>query len=165
MRFLGLSYHPVGIAATPPMEGNVFRDGTRPHYPLRRGGALCATGWSIPWRRPGRIRMNQYRRCMSCSPGRTLYTNRPAWTQGNFSLCRRTYSPTGMNCSQCPYNPLQPQHNRTDTTWTARRQMHPSAQLPELTQLFFSSRAPVSQKVSRTSQTERTHRAGRNKHN
>ena len=148
MRFLGLSYHPVGIAATHPMEGNLFRDGTRPHSPLWRGGALCATGWSIPWRRPGRIRMNQYRRCMSCSPGRTLYTNRPAWTQGNSWLCRRTYSPMGMNCSQCSYNPPQQRRIQTGMRWTARRQSRTPAQLPNIMQLFFSSHAPINQKMT-----------------
>ena len=68
---------------------------------------------------------------------------RLGWTQGNSWLCRRTNSPMGMHCSRCPYNPLQPQHNRTGTKWTARRQMRQPAQLPGLIQLFFSSSPPL----------------------
>ncbi len=77
------------------------------------------------------------------SLGRTLCTNRLGWSQGNWWLCRRTYSPMYMNCSQCPCVPLQQQRIQTGMTWTVRRQLRTPAQLPGLIQLFVSSSPPL----------------------
>ena len=77
------------------------------------------------------------------SLGRTLCTNRLGWSQGNWLLCRRTYSPMGMKCSQCPCVPPQQQRIQTGMTWTVRRQLRTPAPLPELTQLFVSSSPPL----------------------
>ena len=117
-------------------------------------------GWFIPWRRPGRIRMNQCCHCMLYSLAHTLCTTRRGWMRYNWLPCRRTYSPMGMKCSQCPYSPPQQQRIQTGMTWTVRRQLRTPAQLQELTQLFFSSSPPVSQKVNRTSQMKRLKGAG-----
>ena len=69
--------------------------------------------------------------------------SRRGWTRYNWLLCRRTYSPMGMKCSQCPCVPLQQQRIQTGMTWTVRRQMRTPAQLPGLIQLFFSSSPPL----------------------
>ena len=61
----------------------------------------------------------------------------------NWLLCRRTYSPMGMKCSQYPCVPLQQQRIQTDMTWTGRRQLRTPAQLPNITQLFVSSSPPL----------------------
>ena len=68
---------------------------------------------------------------------------RPGWTQGNSLLCRRTYSPMGMKCSQCPCVPRLPQYSPMGMTWTVWRQLRTPAQLPGLKQSFFSSHAPL----------------------
>ena len=69
--------------------------------------------------------------------------SRRGWMRYNWLLCRRTYSPLGMKCSQCPCLPLQQQRIQTGMTWTVRRQMRTPAQLPGLIQLFFSSSPPL----------------------
>ena len=138
--------YPPGLR--PPLQWRETGSATRrrPSSPLRRGGALCATGWFIPWRRLMYIRM--YRRNLYTipPPGHTLCTNRLGWSQGNWWLCRRTYSPMGMKCSQYPCVPPQQQRIQTGMTWTVRRQLRTSAQLPGLIQLFFSSSPPLVRK-------------------
>ena len=69
--------------------------------------------------------------------------SRRDWTRYNWLLCRRTYSPMGMKCSQYPCVPLQQQRIQTGMTWTVRRQLRTPAQLPGLIQLFFSSSPPL----------------------
>ena len=69
--------------------------------------------------------------------------SRRGWTRYNWLLCRRTYSPMGMKCSQYPCVPLQQQRIQTGMTWTVRRQSRTPAQLPGLIQLFFSSSPPL----------------------
>ena len=44
--FLGSLTTPA-LRATPPMEGNLIRSVAEQSSPLWRGGALCATGWSL----------------------------------------------------------------------------------------------------------------------
>ena len=121
-------------------------------------------GWFIPWRRPGRIRMNQCCHCMLYSLAHTLCTTRRGWMRYNLLPCRRTNSSMGKSCSQYPYNPPQQRRIQTGMKWTGRRQLRTPVQLPELTQLFFSSSPPVSQKVNRTAQTAWTHCLGRGSH-
>ena len=69
--------------------------------------------------------------------------SRRGWTRYNWLLCRRTYSPMGMKCSQYPCVPLQQQRIQTGMTWTVRRQLRTPAQLPGLIQLFVSSSPPL----------------------
>ena len=118
----------------------------------------------IPWRRLMYIRM--YRRNLYTIPplGRTLCKTRRGWMRYNWWLCRRTYSPMGMKCSQYPCVPPQPQRIQTGMKLTARRQMHSLAQLSNIIQLFFSLRAPVSQTENQTAQTERPQSPGRRSH-
>ena len=69
--------------------------------------------------------------------------SRRDWTRYNWWLCRRTYSPMGMKCSQYPCVPPQQQRIQTGMTWTVRRQLRTPAQLPGLIQLFVSSSPPL----------------------
>ena len=144
MRFLGLSYHP-GTTCPPSNGGERIPRRDEATFPSAEGCPNGA-GWFIPWRR--QMCIHTYRCCLYRTHPlvRTLCTNRRGWMRYNWWLCRQMYSPMGMNCSRCPYNPLQPQHNRTDTTWTAPRQMMYTAQSPKLIQLFVSSSPPLVRK-------------------
>ena len=152
-------------------RGTGSATGRRQSSPLRRGGALCATGWFIPLRRVVRIHMSRWRLYTIHPLGRTLCTNRLGWSQGNWWLCRRTYSPMDMKCWIYPCVPRPPQYSPTGMMLTGRllpargdqRLLHllypgPS-QIPDnimhIKSVFFSLRAPISQKASRTFHAER----------
>ena len=100
----------------------------------------------IPLHTPVQIHTCRWRLYRTHPLGHTLCTNHLGWTRYNLWLCRRTYNPMGMNCSQCPCIPRPLQYNPTGTKWTVRRQLHQPAQLPEPTQLFFSSSPPLVRK-------------------
>ena len=112
--------------------------------------------------------------------GRTLCTNRLGWSQGNWLLCRRTYSPLGMKCSQYPCVPRPPRYNPTGMKLMGcllpalaeqrlLHLLHPGpSQIPDnimhIKSVFFSLRAPVSQTDNETAQTERPQGPGRWSH-
>ena len=106
----------------------------------------CNSLYFIPLHTLVRIHMRRW--CLYTIPplGRTLCTNRRDWTPGNWWLYRRTYSPLGTSCSQCPYNSPQQRRIQTGMKWTGRRQLRTPAQLPEPIQLFFSSSPPLVRK-------------------
>ena len=88
--------------------------------------------------------------------------SRRDWTRYNWLLCRRTYSPMGMKCSQYPCVPRPPQYSPTGMTWTVRRQLRTPAQLPGLIQLFVSSSPPlVRQRTKQPIPKGRSPEAGR----
>lgn len=122
---------------------------------MGRWAFWCGGWYFIPWRRPGRIRMNQCCHCMLYSPVRTLCTNRRGCWPNNLSPHQRTYNPMGTSCLRWSYVPRQQQHNRTGMMLMGLRQMRPLAQLSNIIQLFVSSRIPVSQTVNRTCWNEK----------
>ena len=135
-------------------ESRVNHPGLRPplqwrgtgYVPLRGKVPLCGGLYFIPLRKRTCIDMCRWRLYTIHPLGRTLCTNRLGWSQDNWWLCRRTYSPMGMKCSQCPCVPPQQQRIQTGMTWTVRRQLRTPAQLPGLKQLSFSTSPPLVRK-------------------
>ena len=136
---------PVVLCTTPPALEPPTQT-TFARGPVWRWAFWCNSLYFIPWRRQMCIHMCRWRLYRTHPLGHTLCTNHLGWTRYNLWLCRRTYNPMGMNCSQCPCIPRPLQYNPMDTMLMARRQLHQPAQLPELTQLFVSSSPPLVRK-------------------
>lgn len=167
MYILELSNHP---GLRPPLRRGEL--GLRPvaeYVPLHWRG-VRRTGWSFsPLRRQMCIHMCRWRLYKTHPLARTLCTIRLGWPQGNWWRCRRTYSPMGINCSQCPYILRQPRRSPTGMMlmgdllpaqadeFQCPKPLQTLGNIIQIKSVFVSSCTPISRKENRTSHSERTH--------